>query len=108
MGPDGFDDEDIEESFEQIFKTTMRMEKALKEAPWLVGEMYTLADILLTPLIDRMSDLGLAHLWEADCPSVIDWYSRVKARPAFDIAFYKGSRLTEFLNIRHWSKHAHS
>jgi len=107
MGPTGFADEDIEESFDQISKTAARMDEALTDGPWLLGEMYTLADVIVAPLIDRMADLGLAHLWENDCPRVTDWYARIQARPSFDIAFYKGARLTEFLDIRPWSKHAH-
>ena len=108
MGPTGFTDEDIEESFDQISKTAARMEDALAGGPWLLGDMYTLADVIVAPLIDRMADLGLSQLWEDDYPRVNDWYARIQARPAFDIAFYKGARLTEFLEIRPWSKHAHA
>lgn len=107
MGPNGFMDEDIKESFDQIIKTTARMEEALAAGPWLLGEMYTLADVILAPLIDRMGDLGLAYLWDGDCPRVNDWYTRIQNRPAFDKAFYKGSRLTEFLEIRPWSRSEH-
>ena len=107
MGPNGFMDDDIKESFDQIIKTTARMEEALAAGPWLLGEMYTLADVILAPLIDRMGDLGLAYLWDGDCPRVNDWYTRIQNRPAFDKAFYKGSRLTEFLEIRPWSRSEH-
>lgn len=105
MGPAGFPDEDIEESFDQISKTAARMEEALTNGPWLLGDMYTLADVIVAPLIDRIADLGLDYLWEDDCPRVTDWYARMQARPAFATAFYRGARLTEFLEIRHWSKH---
>ena len=84
------------------------MEDALAGGLWLLGDMYTLADVIVAPLIDRMADLGLSQLWEDDYPRVNDWYARIQARPAFDIAFYKGARLTEFLEIRPWSKHAHA
>ena len=104
MGPAGFPDEDIEESFDQISKTAARMEEALTNGPWLLGDMYTLADVIVAPLIDRIADLGLAYLWEDDYPRVTDWYARMQARPAFATAFYRGARLTEFLEIRHWSK----
>tara|TARA_Y100001970_G_scaffold288157_1_gene414711 strand:+ start:3193 stop:3900 length:708 start_codon:yes stop_codon:yes gene_type:complete len=107
MGRNGFVDEDIEASFEQITKTTSRMEQALADGPWLLGEIYTLADIIIAPLIDRMADLGLSYLWNDDCPRVNDWFIRIQARPAFDKAFYIGSRLTEFIEIRPWSRHEH-
>ena len=108
MGPTGFTDEDIEESFDQITKTAQRMEEALDNGPWLLGDMYTLADVIIAPLIDRMADLGFSHLWERTCPHVTDWFARIQARPAFAKAFYPGARLTEFLAIRPWSKDAHA
>ena len=107
VGPTGFTDEDIKESFDQITRTAERMEEALANGPWLLGDMYTLADVIVAPLIDRMADLGMADLWEQSCPRVTDWYARIQARPAFAEAFYSGARLTEFLDIRPWSKHAH-
>lgn len=107
MGPTGFSDADIEESFDQIAKAAARMDEALAGGPWLMGEMYTLADVIVAPLIDRMADLGLAHLWEDTSPHVTDWYARIQARPAFAKAFYPGARLTEFLDIRPWARQAH-
>lgn len=104
MGPTGFSDEDMQESFEQITKTCERMEKALSHGPWLVGEQFSLADIIVAPLIDRMEDLGFSHIWEDEFPLVKDWFLRIKARPSYNIAFYKGARLTEFLKIQPWSK----
>lgn len=106
MGRTGFSDADIEDSFEQIKKTAARMDVALANGPWLLGEMYSLADIVIAPLIDRMADLGFAYLWEDDHPRVADWYARLQARPAFETAFYKNARLTEFLEITPWSKTA--
>jgi glutathione S-transferase len=107
MGATGFSDEDIQESFDQIAKTAARMDEALAEGPWLLGRMYSLADVIVAPLIDRMADLRLTHLWEDEYPRVTDWYERIQARPAFTEAFYPGSRLTDFLEIRSWSKHKH-
>ena len=107
MGPNGFSDTDIKESFDQITKTAARMDEALQNGPWLLGDMYSLADVIVAPLIDRMADLGFAELWEKDYPRVAGWYARIQVRPAWKIAFYRGARLTEFLEIRPWSKHRH-
>jgi glutathione S-transferase len=100
----GFPDEDIRASFEQIAKTAARMDTALADGPWLLGETYSLADIVVAPLIDRMADLGFADLWEESYPRMTDWYARMQARSAFKTAFYPKSRLTEFLEITPWSK----
>lgn len=31
--------------------------------PWLVGNMYTLADIGLTPYVYRLMEMGLTGMW---------------------------------------------
>jgi glutathione S-transferase len=100
MGPTGFKKEDVEASLEQLSNTCKRMHEALGHGPWLLGEQYTLADIIVTPLIDRMADLGFSELWETKYPRVTGWYKRMQARPAFQATFYPGSRMSEFLPLR--------
>ncbi len=100
MGPRGFNREDVEASIEQISGTIERMEAALIHGPWIMGEMFTLADIGVAPLVDRMADLGLDRLWRHESrPRVADWYRRIQARPSFQKAFPKGARLSEFLKV---------
>lgn len=99
MGPNGFKKEDVDASLEQLGATCARMDAALASGPWLLGQMYSLADIIVAPLIDRMADLGYSSLWEGKHPRVADWYQRMKARPAFQTAFYPGTRLSEKLRI---------
>jgi glutathione S-transferase len=96
MGPTGFKKADVEASLEQLGNTWARMENALAEGPWLLGARYSLADIVVAPLIDRMWDLGYANLWETKHPRVAEWYERIRARPAYRHAFYPGSHLSEF------------
>ena len=104
MTRQGFDDETILASFEQIKQTGARMDKALANGPWIMGEQFSLADIVVAPLLDRMEDLGQAHLWADDHPRVADWMARIQARPSFKTAFYPKSRLSEFLELTDWSK----
>ncbi len=61
------------------------MEKALADATWLAGEDYTLADIGITPYVNRLGMLRLERMWESR-PKVGDWYARVRARPNFAAA----------------------
>ena len=65
----------------------------------MLGEHYSLADIIVAPLIDRMADLGFSSIWEPEYPRVTDWYRRMQARPAFQATFYPGSRMSEFLTL---------
>ncbi len=90
----GFSRETLDEAEERLSFTVTRMDAALADAPWLVGDAITLADFCLLPLIDRADDLGFGGLWAAR-PAVIDWIARMRARPSFARAFYFGSRLSE-------------
>lgn len=95
MGRNGFPQADVDKALDDIRKTAARMDAMLAEGgPWLLGS-YSLADLAVAPLIDRMEDLGLAHLWEESYPRVADWLARMQARPAYSVAFYEGSRLSD-------------
>lgn len=93
----GFSDAEYDNSIRQLEMTVERIDKALESGPWLVGAQYTIADICVAPLFQRMEDLGMSDLW-ADRPRVADWFERLKARPAYQTAFYEGSRLTDELD----------
>jgi Glutathione S-transferase, C-terminal domain len=75
------------------------MHAALENGPWLLGDRYTLADIIVAPLIDRIADLGMEHIWTDNYPRVSEWYERMKARPAFQQTFYPGARMSDYLPL---------
>ncbi len=96
MGLDGFTEREIEKAINDIADTVARMEEALaKGVPWLMGEQFTLADICVVRSIDRMEDLGMAHIWQDDFPLVTDWLSRFQARASFKETFYEGARFSD-------------
>ena len=96
MGRNGFTEKDIQTSIRDIQQTLDRMEKALSKGnPWLMGEAYSLADICVAPLVDRMEDLGYESLWEVRHPNVTEWFKRMQTRPAYSKAYYYGSRYSE-------------
>ena len=99
MGTTGFKRADVEAALEQIDSTCARMDAALADGPWLMGTQYTLADIVVTPSIDRMADLGYSAIWSEKYPRVTAWYARMQARPAFQQAYYKGTRMSETLPL---------
>jgi glutathione S-transferase len=99
--PKGFSKKDIERALNELEETCRRMDGAIaKKGPWLMGEQFTLADVLVMPSIDRMDDLGLSYIWEDKYPRVSEWYARLKERPAFKKTYYPGSRVSEFLELR--------
>jgi len=99
MGTTGFKRAEVEAAIEQIGSTCARMDEALAHGPWLMGAQYTLADIVVTPSIDRMNDLGFASIWDGKYPRVAAWYARMQARPAFQQAYYKGTRMSETFQL---------
>jgi glutathione S-transferase len=91
----GFSEEEYENSLMQLRATVERMEEALtREGPWIVGAQYTIADICMAPLLQRMEDLGMTDIYDGSS-AVVDWFERIKARPAYDEAFYPGARMTD-------------
>ena len=97
MGQDGFSAAEMQTALDDIAKTVGRMETALAEGgPWIMGGQYTLADIAVAPSIDRMEDLGYKGIWEDGAhPRVVDWFARMKDRPAYATAYYAGARFSE-------------
>jgi glutathione S-transferase len=61
------------------------MEAALAERDWLAGDTLSLADFSYLPYCTRLEQLGLSRLIEQR-PAVAGWFSRLKARPSFDVA----------------------
>ena len=93
MGQDGFSSQEYQSSIEQLDRSLRRMEKALEAADWLVGNLFTIADICALPVLHRMDEMGMAAMWQADLPKVTAWYARATARPSFAKAFYPEARL---------------
>ncbi|MDA0238920.1 MAG: glutathione S-transferase family protein [Proteobacteria bacterium] len=61
------------------------MEATLSQRPWLAGSDYSLADISITPFIERFYVNKLESLTDWDTrPSVGDWWQRIQARPSYE------------------------
>jgi glutathione S-transferase len=60
------------------------MEATLSAQPWLAGDDFSLADISITPFIERFEVNGLDRLidWSAR-PAVGEWWARIVARPSY-------------------------
>ncbi len=93
----GFTQDQIFDSLAVILRTAKRMEEMLDKfgGPWLLGADYSLADIAVLPLIDRIEDLGLDGLWVEAYPSVSKWLNNAQQRTATNKSYFNGSRLSE-------------
>ena len=61
-----------------------KMEQALHESEWLVGDRFSMADIAMTPYVNRLAALAMRGLWERGrLPRVEHWFERVRVRPTF-------------------------
>jgi len=83
----GFDAPGLGEKFRLHDDYLAKMENTLSLQPWLAGETFTLADIAMTPYVNRLDMLGMSAMWTAARPQVTGWFERIKARPAFKPAF---------------------
>jgi len=83
----GFDAPFVKDAILLFDKTYQAMEEALGDGPWLAGESFSLADMALTPYLDRLNRLGLSPMWSRARPRLADWFDRIRARPSYDLAY---------------------
>ena len=65
-----------------------RMEQALADSEWLVGDEFSMADIALAPYVNRLHALAMNQIWsEGQLPRVEAWFARIRSRASFSTAF---------------------
>ena len=77
----------VSQKFRMYDRYLQKMEDALQESPWLVGGAFSIADISLTPYVNRLDMLGMSEMWTRTRPRLTDWFERIKARPTFKPCF---------------------
>ncbi|NKB20378.1 MAG: glutathione S-transferase family protein [Alphaproteobacteria bacterium] len=80
---DGLEAPIVENAIRLFDKFIGDMESALNENPFIAGPGYSLADAAATPYVNRLAAIKLLDVWADSAPNVIDWYSRIQARPSF-------------------------
>lgn len=60
-----------------------KMEDALEQRRWLAGDTFSLADIGLTPYVNRLDMMSMSEMWTRSRPRLAAWFERIKARPSF-------------------------
>ena len=76
------DEAELEKMRLKLLDAIGRMEQALSSQAWLASDQFSLADIAIAPMVDRMEHLAMAGLW-GGFPHVSAWIERVKARPSY-------------------------
>lgn len=84
----GFDAPGIEDTIKLYDGYLKKMEETLANQTWLTGEEFSLADIALTPYVNRLDMLSMSGMWEGGrLPNVTRWFNKIKARPSFKSSF---------------------
>ncbi len=78
----GFSDAEFDDAYAKMDFLYARAEAALAGAPYLAGEMFTLADINMLPFIYQFGKYRPELLDPANHPHTADWHDRMMARPA--------------------------
>lgn len=96
MGRTGFPEKDMEEALARLRRGVERMAGwiAASGGPWIGGATIGLPDIAVMPVIVRMDDIDLGHLWE-DFPQIGAWLDAIRNEPEYAATYYFGSLLTE-------------
>ncbi len=96
MGRTGFPEADMDEALGRLRRGVERMGVWLENGggPWLTGANLSLVDLAVMPVIVRMDDINLGHIWD-DTPAVGGWLDRIRATEPFTKTYYHGSLLTE-------------
>lgn len=95
----GFQAPGIDKSLLLYDRYLQKMEEALVQSIWIAGDTFSLADIGLTPYVNRLDMMGMSEMWTKKRPRVTDWFERIKARPTFKETFldWVPAELTEDL-----------
>jgi glutathione S-transferase len=83
----GFAAPNIDKSLLLYDRYLSKMETALQQHSWLAGDAFSLADIGLTPYVNRLDMMSMSDMWTRSRPRVTDWFERIKSRPTFKPSF---------------------
>ena len=84
----GFEAPGIDRTIRLYDDYLSKMNEALERNEWLAGAVFSLADVGLTPYVNRLDMLSMSGMWTGGrYPHVEDWFDRIKAMASFAPAF---------------------
>lgn len=69
-------------TFKNLFR---QIDDTLAGGEWLVGDMFSLADISMVVYVNRLTSFQMAPLWD-DMSRLKEWNERILARPTYNTA----------------------
>ena len=80
----GFEAPEAPEKMKLYDRYLHKMETALEGNDWLVGNKFSIADISLTPYVNRLAMLSMRGMWEGGrLPNVERWFAAIEAHEQF-------------------------
>ena len=80
--------EEEEDAYAKLDYMLDQMELRLAGGPWLAGTSFSLADIAIAPMLNRIEVLARPEMLSpARRPRVADFWQRIQARPSYKTAF---------------------
>lgn len=73
----------LRRSEEQLVRILDDVEKKLSETSYLMGEEFTMGDIMLIPVLARLELLSLENEYINSRPNIVEYWSMVKQRPSY-------------------------
>ena len=84
----GFDAPGIDDTIRLYDSYLKKMDETLADSKWLAGDAFTLADVGLTPYVNRLDMLSMSRMWsDGRLPHLENWFERLKENPNFKSAF---------------------
>jgi len=84
----GIDSSYFPDAVKRFARLVADMEESLKEAPWLAGRSFSLADIGFAPYILRLEHLQMHFLWHKR-RRLTDWSERVREKAGYQQGIVK-------------------
>ena len=76
--------EEEDEAYAKLDYLLDQMEQRLAGGPWIAGRSFTLADVAMAPMVNRIEVLARPEMIApARRPKVADWWQRIQARPGY-------------------------
>jgi len=94
----GLDAPDVGAAVKVYHQTIVNMEKSLADSNWIVGDSFSLADIVIAPYFQTLYQYHWREMYEVNFPRVSDWYTRIRARDSYQsavIADFPAEKLAE-------------
>lgn len=73
----------LRRSKEHLVRLLDEAERQLNETPYLVGQEFSMADVMLIPVLARLVLLGLENEYITCRPNIVEYWVMVQQRPSY-------------------------